>query len=127
MQVHASTKKGSLKAHLKIHGRETSNKFKRCEYASFHAYNLTVNLKTHNRKHLYKCNQCKFSSTWPTNLRTHYKMHSAEKLYRCNGATFETLENRRKYKQRQPVLISRIWIVFKKILANIFVFIKPIN
>ena len=116
MQVHASTKKGSLKAHLKIHGRETSNKFKRCEYASFHAYNLTVNLKTHNRKHLYKCNQCKFSSTWPTNLRTHSKMHSGEKLNRCNDGTFETFENLPKYGRYS-----------KKILANIFVFIKPIE
>ena len=45
MWVCLNNKKAVWKAHLKIHGGETSNKCKRCEYASLHAQNLKVNFR----------------------------------------------------------------------------------
>ena len=63
----------------------------RCEYASFHAYNLRVNLKTHNREHLYKCKHCDFALSGPSTLRRLLETNSGQKTNnQCKYALYQT-------------------------------------
>ena len=83
-----SSNAGSLRAHLKTHSGEKSNKCNQCDFASSQAVNLRRHLKTHSGEKSNKCNQCDYASAHAFNLRTHLKTHSGEKSNKCNQCDY---------------------------------------
>ena len=59
------------------------NKWKQFNYASSHKGYLMVHMKIHNGEKSNKCNQCDYASFKAGNLRTHLKTHSGEKWNKC--------------------------------------------
>ena len=47
-----------IEEHLKIHGEEESNKYNKCDYASYWGGDLKRRLKTHSGEKSNKCNKC---------------------------------------------------------------------
>ena len=84
---YASSYKGNLRQHLKIHSGEKSNKCNQCDYASSLAGNLRKHLKMHSGEKSNKCNQCDFASSQAGDLRRHLATHSGEKTNKCNQCT----------------------------------------
>ena len=58
---------------------EKSNKCNQCEYASSVKGSLRSHLKMHSGEKSNKCNQCDYASSHASALRTHMKIHSGEK------------------------------------------------
>ena len=108
---YASSHKGHLKVHMKIHSGEKTNKCNECDYSCSlaselknHFTNLTnatdmtmhfpgqaiwgVVWKHHGGEKSNKCNQCGYASSHVSNLKTNVKMYSGEKSNNCNQCDF---------------------------------------
>ena len=68
-----------LRANLKTHYREKSNKCYQCDFASSYASALRAHLKTHSGEKPNKCNLCDYTCSQSGNLGRHLKTHSGIK------------------------------------------------
>ena len=60
------------------------NKCKQCNYASSHKGHLKVHMKIHSGEKSNKCNQCDYAPIQAGDLRTHLKTHRGEKTNKCS-------------------------------------------
>ena len=76
MKASFTSYKSNLRAHVKTHGGEMSNKCNLCDYASSRACHLRGHMKTHTGEKSNKCGLCDYATSWAGNLRTHMKRHT---------------------------------------------------